>query len=181
MGDALIMSTKELERKRILEGVNYGKLTLKGAAKLLKISYRQVKRINKRYKKEQDRGLQHRNRGKSPPNTIPAEIRQKVLSLYQKKYMDFGPTFAAEKLLEDDNLLVHPETLRLWLKSEGLWHRKRKHKIYRERRERKPGFGDLLQIDGSIHAWFDGIDEHSCLLNMVDDATGITLKVDPFV
>src|SRR3990167_10504946 len=148
MGDVLIMSTKELERKRILEGVNYGKFTLGEAAKRLTISYRQVKRIWRRYKKEKDRGLQHKNRGKNPPNTISAQVKQQILGVYQKKYIDFGPTFSAEKLLMDDHLQVNPETLRLWLKSEGLWHRRRKHKVYRERRERRPGFGDLLQIDG---------------------------------
>lgn len=175
MGDRIIMSRKESERKTILEGVIFGKYNLKQAAQLMKVCYRQAKRLMKRHKADPICGLIHKSRGKAPSNAISIEIKEKILTFYRKKYMDFGPIFAAEKLLEDDSQLVNPETLRIWLKKEGLWHRKRKHKLYRERRERRPSFGDLLQIDGSIHCWFDGIPEHQCLLNMVDDATGITL------
>jgi len=175
MEDMLIMSKRELERKTILDSVACGKFTLKEAAKRMKMSYRQAKRINKRYRALKDAGLQHRNRGKTPHNAYSDKFRKEILELYCKKYMEFGPTFATEKLLEDDDRQMNPETLRRWLKEEGLWTRKRKHNIYRERRERRPNFGDLLQIDGSIHQWFSGRDEKSCLLNMVDDATGVTL------
>ncbi len=176
MEDRLIMSKRELKRKTILEGVRHRKLTLNDAARLMDVSYRQAKRIWRSYKKESDSGLCHGNRGKNPPNTCDEFFKERILKLYQEKYMEFGPTYAAEKLLEDDNEVVNAETLRLWLKKAGLWHRKRKHKVYRERRERRPDFGDLLQIDGSIHAWFGG-EEHYCLLNMVDDATGVTLAL----
>ena len=175
MEDKLIMSKRELERKTILEHVVCGKLTLKEAAKRMKVSYRQARRINKRYQAEKDVGLQHKNRGRKPHNSYSKEYRQKIVDLYGKKYMEFGPTFACEKLLEDDGEKVNAETLRLWLKQEGLWSRKRKHHVYRERRARRSNFGDLLQIDGSIHRWFSGRDEKSCLLNIVDDATGVTL------
>ncbi len=177
MEDKLIMSKRELERKTILEHVVCGKLTLKEAASRMKVSYRQARRINKRYCAEKDVGLQHRNRGRKPHNTYSKEYRQKILDLYCKKYMEFGPTFACEKLEEDDHEEVNAETLRLWLKQEGLWNRKRKHNVYRERRERRPNFGDLLQIDGSIHQWLAGNNEKSCLLNIVDDATGVTLAL----
>jgi transposase len=177
MEDKLIMSRKELERKTLLEGFIYKKLTLKDAAKKMGISYRQAKRIWKRYKTEKDAGLQHKNRGKKPRNTYSDDFKEKIFILYRNKYMEFGPTFAAEKLLEDDNQNVNPETLRIWLKKEGLWTKKRKRQIHREQRERRPCFGDLLQIDGSIHNWFFGIEEKSCLLNIVDDATGVTLAL----
>lgn len=173
MEDRLIMSKKELDRKTLLESFICGKFTLKEVAYRMCISYRQAKRIWKQYKDQKDKGLQHKNRGKTPKNAYCSEFKNKVLTLYQKKYFEFGPTFAAEKLLEDDNVLVHAETLRLWLKTEGLWHRKRKRQVYRERRERKPCFGDLLQIDGSIHKWFPNDENYYCLLNIVDDATGI--------
>lgn len=177
MEDRLIMSKKELERKTILDGVACGKLTLLEAAKRMRISYRQARRINKRYKAERDAGLQHKNRGRKPYNAYTADYKEQLLYLYRNKYIEFGPTFAAEKLIEDDGHQINPETLRLWLKEAGLWSRKRKHNVYRERRERRPNFGDLLQIDGSIHRWFSGSDKKSCLLNIVDDATGVAMAL----
>lgn len=176
MGDYLTMSKKELERKTILEGFKFGKLSLKDCAGKLDLSYRQMKRVWRRYQQEADGGLCHRNRGKKPSNAYSNNFRDKILSLYQEKYLEFGPTFAAEKLLEDDGLKINAETLRLWLKHAGLWVKKRKRIVYRERRERRPKFGDLLQIDGSIHDWFS-IGEKACLLNMVDDATGISFAL----
>lgn len=175
MEDKLIMSKRELERKTLLEAYICGKLTLKDIALHLEMSHRQVKRIWKRYQAERDRGLLHRNRGQTPKNAYAPTFKEQVLSLYQGKYYEFGPTYAAEKLLEDDRIAVHAETLRLWLKKEGLWSKKRKRKVYRERRERKACFGELLQIDGSIHQWFSEDETHYCLLNIVDDATGICL------
>jgi len=177
MEDKLIMSKKELERKTLLDQYDCGKLKLSEVATRLEISYRQSKRIWKKYREEADKGLQHGNRGRMPCNTYSKEFKDKVLTLYRDKYYEFGPTFASEKLEEDDSIIVNAETFRLWLKSEGLWSRKRKRKIHRERRERKASFGELLQIDGSIHRWFENNDQHYCLLNMVDDATGICLAM----
>ena len=99
------------------------------------------------------------------------------MQIYREKYLDFGPTLASEKLLEDDGLTVHHETLRLWLKADGLWQARRVRKAHRKRRERRARFGELLQLDGSIHAWFDGVEKKQCLMNMVDDATGKTLAL----
>lgn len=176
MEDVLIMSKKSLERKSLLEGYKYGKLTLKEIGLKLNLSYRQVKRIWKRYKVDNDLGLIHRGRNRTPSNAYNSAFKDKVIRLYRKKYLDFGPTFACEKLSVDDGIRVHPETLRLWLKSEGLWSLKRKRKTHRERRERRSNFGDLLQIDGSIHDWF-GENEKHCLLNIVDDATGVSFAL----
>ena len=177
MEDRLIMSKKELERKTLLDNFICKKMTLRDISARINVSYRQTKRIWKKYKEENDRGLQHKNRGKAPKNAYPKMYKDQILGLYQSKYYEFGPTYAAEKMLEDDEVSIHPETLRLWLKAAGLWSRKRKRKIHRERRERRAGFGELLQIDGSIHHWFIGNDTHYCLLNMVDDATGICLAM----
>lgn len=176
MGDFLIMRKNELQRKTLLEGVRHKKLTLKECATRLDISYRQIKRIWGQYQRESDQGLCHKNRGKQPHNAYSNEFRSKILNLYQQKYLEFGPTFAAEKMQEDNNTVVNPETLRLWLKAGGLWTKKRKRVMYRERRDRRPCFGDLLQIDGSIHQWFSD-ERYDCLLNMVDDATGITFAL----
>lgn len=174
MGDLVIMSKRELVRKTILDSVAYGKISLQDAAKQMGVSYRQAKRINRRYRLEKEAGLVHKLRGQQSHNAYSKSYRIKIIKQYCSKYIGFGPTYAAEKLLEDDKLCINPETLRLWLKAEGLWTRKRKHKVYRERRERRARFGELLQIDGSIHAWMPKDEEHYCLLNIVDDATGLS-------
>lgn len=176
MGDFLIMSRKELRRKTLFEAVKNGKISLLECQERLGISYRQTTRSFKRYCIEGDEGLCHRGRGKKPHNMYSDRFKSRVINLYQTKYIGFGPTLASEKMIEDDNLKINDETLRLWLKKEGLWTRKRKHVVYRERRVRRAQFGDLLQIDGSIHDWFLK-DKHDCLLNMVDDATGITFAL----
>lgn len=167
---------KELRRKPFFEAVIEGKMTLVECQEKLKISYRQVKRSFKRYCLEGDEGLCHKSRGKKPAHTYPEVHRLTILNLYQEKYAGFGPLLASEKMQKDDEILVNDETLRIWLKKAGLWTRKRKHVVYRERRERRAQFGDLVQIDGSIHDWF-AKDRHDCLLNMVDDATGITFAL----
>lgn len=177
MGDLLIMNKKELRRKSILDLVKLGQLSQKDASKRLSVSYRQLKRVYQRYLKEGDEGLVHKSRGKSSTNAHPLEMKKRVLSLYEEKYWDFGPTLAAEKLLEDDNQKLHAETLRLWLKEAGIWQPKRQRKAYRTRRMRRLRFGELLQLDGSIHAWLPGVTTKQCLMNMVDDATGKTLAL----
>lgn len=177
MGDLLIMSKKELRRKSILDLVKLGQITQKDAAKRLCLSYRQTKRIYHRYLQEGDLGLIHKSRGKPSSHAYSAQMKQAVLSLYEEKYWDFGPTLAAEKLLEEDNYMLHPETLRLWLKEALIWLPKRQRKAYRTRRARRSRFGELLQLDGSIHAWLPGVASKQCLMNMVDDATGKTLAL----
>ena len=103
MGDLLIMSKKELRRKSILDLVKIGQLSQKDAAKRLFLSYRQLKRVYQRYLKEGEEGLIHKSRGRASTNAYPLEMKKLVLSLYEEKYWDFGPTLAAEKLLEEDN------------------------------------------------------------------------------
>lgn len=177
MGDLLIMRKKELRRKSVLDLVKDGRITLIDAAKRLYLSYRQTKRIYKRYIAEGDAGLIHKGRGKPSTYAYPIEMKKKALSLYEEKYWDFGPTLAAEKLLEDDKLNLHGETLRLWLKEAGIWMPRRVRKTHRIRRKRRSCFGELLQLDGSIHAWLPGTSGKQCLMNMVDDATGKTLAL----
>jgi hypothetical protein len=84
----------------------------------------------------------------------------------------FGPTLAAEHLASEDGVQVHHDTLRRWMLAAGLWSRTRKRSPYRRRRERKGHFGELLQLDGSFHPWFETCGAQSCLLTLVDDATG---------
>lgn len=175
MGDHLIMSAKERKRKAILVEVEIGRLSLKDAAQKMGVSYRQARRIRKRYKQQGDEGLVHGNRGRCSGHAYSSEYRNRVLKIYKEKYFNFGPTFAAEKMAENDGINIHSETLRLWLLEENLWIRQKHRSSHRQRRERRPRFGELLQIDGSIHAWFGKEHPNNCLLNIVDDATGTTL------
>ena len=128
MGDLLIMSKNELKRKSIFDLIKNGCITRKDASKRLGISYRHTRRSYHRYLLEGDRSLVHKNRGKSSHRAISFEIKQAALKLYEEKYWDFGPTLAAEKLLEEDNIKIHAETLRAWLKAAGIWLPRRKRK-----------------------------------------------------
>jgi transposase len=173
------MSTRELRRAEVLGRVKGQTLRLVDAAKMLEVSYRQTKRLWQRYREEGARGLQHRSAGRSSNRAKPEKFRGKVLQLIREKYSGteqerFGPTLAAEHLADEDGLEVGEETLRRWMLAEGLWSRKRSRKAHRKRRERRQHFGDLVQLDGSFHAWFEERGPRGCLMNMVDDATGTT-------
>ena len=177
MGDKLIMSQKELLRKKILEQVLNNHLSHADAAKKLSVCSKTVSRSLKRYKAKGDAGLIHKSRGKPSSRAKGADFKEKVLELYMDKYEGFGPTFCSEKLEEDDGIIINPETLRLWLKEAGFWLKRRKRKLHRSRRARRPKFGELLQLDGSIHSWFGDENKKQCLMNLVDDATGKTLAL----
>lgn len=167
----MLMNDKERMRKAFFEMAKQGRITLKHAAIQCELSYRQTLRINKEYLRKGDAGLIHQSRGQRSNRKHPH--RDIIIALYKTKYEGFGPTLASEYLLEEDGFTVNRETLRLWLLSEGLWQKQRKRSPYRRRREPKEQFGELVQIDGSIHDWFE-TQEKSCLLNMVDDATTTT-------
>jgi len=141
------------------------------ASELLELSYRQTKRCFGRYRKEGDKGLIHRLRGQRSNRHADAKQKRRVLSLYEQKYGDYGPTLAAECLTEEDGVTVPVETLRQWLLSAGLWRKQRRHKPYRQRRARREFFGELVQMDGSHHDWFEGRREWAVLMVLIDDAT----------
>jgi transposase len=174
------MSTRELERVEVLGRVSSRELKLKDAAAMLQLSYRQVKRLWRRFQKVGSQGLQHGNAGRASHRSKPAKFRRQVLRLIQRKYSGseeerFGPTLAAEHLAEEDGVRIDHETLRRWMLAEGLWSRQRKRKKHCQRRERKAHFGELVQLDGSFHDWFEGRGPRGCLMNMVDDATNESL------
>src|SRR5215470_18522030 len=155
--------------------VKAGSLRLCEAAEMLELSYRQSKRIWARYRAGGAKALQHGNCGRVSNRAYGAEFRAAVLKPVQARYEDFGPTLASEHLGSDDGLAVHAETLRRWLKEAGLWQRQRRRKPYRQRREAKAHFGELVQLDGSFHEWLEGRGPRGCLMNLVDDATGTVL------
>jgi len=176
-GGPLAMSQKERVRLVMVSRVEEKAMTIKEAAEVMGISYRQGRRIYRRYVTEGDKGLIHRNRGRPSNRRKPCELREAVLGLYSERYWDFGPTLAAEKLVERDGYEVDHETLRRWLLAAGLWKRQRKRPKHREWRERKAHFGELVQMDGSHHKWFEDRGEERCLMDMVDDATANTLAL----
>jgi len=154
-------------------------LLLVDAGRLMRVSYRQAKRLWKRYREEGAAGLQHRSAGRVSNRAHDAGMRRKALRLVREKYGGavgerFGPTLAAEHLASEDGLQIDAETLRRWMLAEGLWSRERKRRGHRRRRERKEHFGELVQMDGSFHAWLEERGPQGCLIDMVDDATNTT-------
>lgn len=174
------MSAREVERAGVLRRVKENKLKLVSAAQMLGVSYRQAKRLWKRYEAQGIEGLKHGAVGRSSNRAKDMKLRQRVLRLVKEKYsgeigVRFGPSLAAEHLASEDGIQIDAETLRRWMLAAGLWSRDRKRGRYRKRRARRAHFGELLQMDGSFHAWFEERGPEGCLMNLVDDATGITL------
>ena len=169
----LKMSARERKRMELLSRVKDGVLKVVEAAALCGLSYRQMKRVWRRYRTQGDAGLLHRSRGQASNRRIEAGHRKKVLERYQERYPDFGPTLACEYLAKEA-LPVDHETLRRWLLAEGLWQKKRKRQKHRQRRERRAHRGELVQMDGSHHDWFEGRRGWAVLMVMIDDATNRT-------
>jgi transposase len=182
------MSRKEFNRGAVFARVERGELTLKEAVPLLKVSYRQAKRLYKRYRTEGPAGLVHRSVGRVSNHARATAERERVLEIIREQYggkpepgpgQRFGPTLVAEHLWEDHAIRVPCSTLRDWMSEAGLWSRVRRSRPKTKRRERRPHFGELVQLDGSFHDWFEGRGERggrrSCVMNMVDDATGTTV------
>ncbi|MFI5120198.1 MAG: ISNCY family transposase, partial [Thermoanaerobaculia bacterium] len=163
------LSVKERARLVELEQVKAGRQTVVAAAERLQMSGRQAKRIWKRYRAEGAKGLVHRSRGRPSNRMLDPESKRQSLELCRSRLEGFGPTLAAEKLLEV-GLRVSHETLRRWLIREGLWKKKRKRGPHRRWRPPKEHFGELVQMDGSFHDWLETGDK-PCLIDLVDDAT----------
>ena len=170
------MSKKERDWLRVLERVRKGQLTLKETAEIMNSSYRQCLRKNERLKLEGDKGLVHKGRGQGSNRAIDLKKRKAIIDRYQERYGDFGPTLAAEKLVKEGQEIDH-ETLRRWLIKEKLWKKRRRGSGHKSWRARRSHFGELVQMDGSHHKWFEDRAEGCCLMNMVDDATGRTLSL----
>ena len=170
--ETLSMSGKERRRVEVLSRVRSGELSLMKAAEVLGMSYRQAKRIWVRYQKQGDAGLLHCLRGRPSNRQVQPVRQEQALELYREKYVGYGPTLAAECLDREDGLSVPVSTLRVWLSSAGLWQPQRRRKLHRRRRPRREHEGELLQMDGSHHDWFEGRRGAAVLMVMIDDATG---------
>jgi transposase len=173
------MSKGELRRVEVLARVRSKQLQVLDASRLMHVSYRQAKRLWKRYREEGAAALKHRSAGRRSNHARDWKFRNKALQLVREKYSGsvgerFGPTLAAEHLASEDGLKVDAETLRRWMLAEGLWSRERNRRRHRRRRERKEHFGEMVQMDGSFHPWLEERGAEGCLIDMVDDATNTT-------
>lgn len=169
------MSTRERKRMKLMSRVAEGVLKLREAAEMMKVCYRQVRRIHRRYQQEGDAGLVHQSRGRKSNRAWPDGERKRAIALYNKRYAGFGPLLASEHLATDHGIVVDHETLRRWLVVAGVWKSSRRREAHRAARERRPRRGDLVQIDGSEHDWFEGRGPRAVLMVMIDDATNTTL------
>jgi len=172
--DGLVtMNNKEILRLQVIEKIDAKRLKQGEASKLLQVSCRQVRRLLKAYRWQRAKGLVSKKRGMPSNNKICEEVKQNILAITKERYIDFGPTFLREKLLENHDIDVSRETLRKWLIAENIWSAKSCSKIrIHQLRERRSCFGELIQIDGSPHDWFEGRRDKCCLLVLIDDATG---------
>jgi hypothetical protein len=167
------MSDRELTRFDVLRDMDRGRLTAPAAAQLLRLERRQVFRLLRAYRADGVAGLISKRRGRVSNRAKPQVLRTKALAIIRERYWDFGPTLAAEKLDELHGIALGRETLRQWMIADGLWlDRKQRLKRVYQPRSRRECVGELVQIDGCEHWWFEDRGPQCTLLVFVDDATG---------
>jgi hypothetical protein len=169
--DRVTMSAKELRRVHVIRQVVDQQMTQVHAGALLGWTARQVRRLVRRVEQEGAQGLVHRGRGQPSNRRIPATVKATGLKLYATRYGDFGPTLAAEKLAERHGITISDETLRGWLLENGVDHFRRRKRPHRAWRERRAHVGELIQLDGSHHDWFEGRGPRCVLRAYIDDAS----------
>lgn len=170
--ETITLSHQEIDRLSVIQSAIRRQLTQAEAALQLGIGIRQVKRLIRAYRIQGAAGLISGHRGKRPNNAIDDAVRRQALQLVQAHYADFSPTFAHEKLTELHGFHFSVETLRQWMMAGGLWQAKsRKQAHIHQRRPRRPRLGELVQIDGSPHDWFEERGPRCTLIVFIDDAT----------
>jgi transposase len=173
MDKLLEMSAKELNRVEVMQRLSRKQMSQQEAGRILDLSTRQIKRLLRAYRAKGAAGLVSKHRGRKGNNRLPEEVKKRALDLLKTKYQGFGPTLAHEKLVEREKLKLSDESLRKLMIEEGLWKpRKVKRVVVHQLRERRACFGELVQIDGSPHDWFEGRAPACVLLVFIDDATG---------
>lgn len=174
----VVMSHREVDRLAVMQQLLSKQIRQGEAARLLGVSVRQVKRLLRRYRQEGATGLIAQSRARRPPNARPEAMRQAVLELVRTRYADFGPTLAAEQLATRHGTVLSHETLRTWMTTAGLWvPRARRRTRLHPGRPRRPCVGELVQIDGSLHAWFEERGPTCTLIVFIDDATSRLLAL----
>jgi transposase len=176
--EMLLMSRKEQDRSEVIRLHIEGHIKQKEAARRMGVSTRQVRNLVRAYRKHGASGLIHGNRGRESNRRIREEVRQAALGLVRERYWDFGPTFAREKLVEEHGFAMSVETLRQWMMADGLWHPKqKKQKRAFQLRPRRPRVGEMIQIDGSPHDWFEGRAPECTLIVFIDDASSRLMEM----
>ena len=170
--DMITMSRKEARALHIIHQALDRKITQVEAAVIIGLSDRHMRRLIKRVRIEGDDGICHRARGKTSNHCIPEKVKEKALKLFRERYRDFNLAHATEKLGELHGIPLSDETLRLWLNEAAIPYKKRRARKHRRWRERKAHFGELVQIDGSHHDWFEGRGPACVFMGYIDDATG---------
>ena len=170
--DMIMLRQGELKRLHVIQKVLERVIKQVKAAEILSLSSRQIRRIVKRIRSEGNRGIIHKSRGRPSNRRIPNKMKDRVIKLYRTQYRNFGPTLASEKLEEREGIRISDETLRGWFLGTGDWEKIRRKKKHRQWRERKHYFGEMVQIDGSHHEWFEGRGPQCVLMGYIDDATG---------
>ena len=170
--DIIAMTQEELKRLHVIRKALDKSITQIEAANIIGLCLRQVQRIVRAVRTEGDKGIINKARGKTSNKALPNKIKCRALKLYKEKYHDFGPTLGSEKLFEIDKIKLNDETLRLWLLQAGIPYKKRKKRPHRQWRERKHSFGEMIQMDGSHHDWFEDRGPECVLMGYIDDATG---------
>lgn len=173
----IAMSERDLQRIEILSKVIAGRMTTVSAAHVLDLSERQVRRLLERMRTDGAASIRHKAIGRPSNNRISDGVRDYAVMLVGERYADFGPTLAAEKLAERDGLRVSRETLRGWMVDAGLWLSRKQRRTFHQPRLRREAYGELVQIDGSEHRWFEDRGPPCSLLVFVDDATGKLMQL----
>jgi transposase len=170
--ELITASMRELERVKVIEAVVEGRLRCFQAAERLQLSERQISRLCRRYEAAGPAGLVSARRGQPSNRELPVDLRARAMALVRERYADFGPTLACEKLAECHGIWLAKETVRRWMRDAGLWipRAQRPPKVYQPR-ARRACLGELVQIDGSDHRWFEERAPACTLLVYVDDAT----------
>ncbi|OXC71749.1 ISNCY family transposase [Caballeronia sordidicola] len=166
------VSMQELERIKIIAAVAEHRLKVVQAAERLALCERQVSRLVRRYEASGASGLVSGRRGQPSNHELPIDVRVRAMALVRERYADFGPTLACEKLRECHGTTLAKETVRRWMRDAGLWipRKQRPPKIHQPR-NRRACLGELIQIDGSDHRWFEERAPACTLLVFIDDAT----------
>ena len=170
--DMIIMNIKEVKRIQIINKAVERRIRQRKAAEILDLSERHVRRLVKRLKEKGIKGLTHGLRGQESLRKIPEEQKEKIIDKYIETYKGFGPTLAHEKFVEREKTIISRESLRQILIEAGLWEISRKSKKHRQWRERKHNRGEMIQMDGSRHNWFEGRGSECVLMAYIDDADG---------
>jgi transposase len=173
----VLMSEHELQRVEVLSRVVDGSMNAATAASVLAVSMRHVRRMLVRFRQHGAASLAHQSRGRPSNNRLAVDVRQMALGLVRKHYADFGPTLAAEKLAERHGLSVSRETLRHWMAEDGLWLSRIQQRRFHQPRLRRECYGELIQIDGSDHRWFEDRAPACTLLVFIDDATSRLMQM----